>query len=188
MILLIDNYDSFTYNLAHLVEGAGARVKVVRNDRITVQEIESERPAGIVLSPGPGGPLSAGICLEVISRLGSVVPILGVCLGHQAIGQAYGASVRGHRERVHGRWSPVRHDGDDIFNGMENPFPAGRYHSLEVDRGSIPDCLRVTATSPDGTVMAMRHTSHPVRGVQFHPESILTPAGELLMANWVGTL
>ncbi len=188
MILLIDNYDSFTYNLVHLVESCGISVKVVRNDAATVAEIRSMRPQGIVISPGPGKPRDAGITLEIIRELGADTPILGVCLGHQAIGEACGALVARHRESVHGKSCLVRHDGSDIFRGIDNPFPAGRYHSLEVVRGSIPGSLTITAEADDGTIMGLRHSDRPLRGVQFHPESILTPAGQLLMSNWVSTL
>ncbi|HLB01269.1 MAG TPA: aminodeoxychorismate/anthranilate synthase component II [Bacteroidota bacterium] len=188
MILLVDNYDSFTYNLAHLIGICGASVKVIRNDDATVEAIGAMNPDGIVISPGPGAPDSAGVTLELIRRLGSRIPLLGVCLGHQAIGQAYGATVARHRDCVHGKASGIRHDGKDIFRSLENPFPAGRYHSLEIVRGTLPPCLEVAAESDDGTVMAVRHTEHPVRGVQFHPESILTPAGNRLMTNWLGML
>jgi len=188
VILLIDNYDSFTYNLVHLVEGCGVSVRVIRNDSAGVSEIAEMRPDGIVLSPGPGEPDSAGVTLDVVRELGSRIPILGVCLGHQAIGVAYGAAVARHRECVHGKSSIVQHDGTDLFKGIDNPFPAGRYHSLEIVRGTLPPAVRITAETDDGTVMAIRHSVHPVRGVQFHPESILTPSGGRLMANWIGTL
>jgi len=188
LILLIDNYDSFTYNLAHLIESCGVTVKIIRNDQSTVEEISAMRPDGIVLSPGPGEPESAGVSIEVIRVLGSGLPILGVCLGYQAIGRVYGAVVSRHQECVHGRSSLVQHDGKDIFLNIENPFAAGRYHSLEIVRKTLPPSLTVTAESEDGTVMAVRHSSHPVRGVQFHPESILTPAGGRLMTNWIGSL
>jgi anthranilate synthase component 2 len=188
MILLIDNYDSFTYNLSHQVESCGVSVKIIMNDEASVEEIEAMKPDGIVLSPGPGGPASAGVTLDVIRELGPRVPLLGVCLGHQAIGHAYGADVVRHRECIHGRSSMITHDGTDIFRGLTIPFPAGRYHSLEILRGSLPACLVITAESDDGTIMAVRHSSHPIRGVQFHPESILTPAGGQLMSNWIGSI
>ncbi len=188
MILLVDNYDSFTYNLAHMLEAAGKDVVVVRNDAIDPVDIPTMSPEGIVLSPGPGRPETAGATVEIIRRFGEVIPVLGICLGHQAIGFAYGADVARHDQCVHGRSSPVFHGGDDIFQSVENPFDAGRYHSLVVSPERLPDCLSVTARTADGVIMGVRHRSHPVRGLQFHPESILTPAGTRLIGNWLATL
>ncbi len=188
MILLVDNYDSFTHNLAHMIGVAGREVMVVRNDAVTSEDVAASSPGGIVLSPGPGRPEQAGVTLGLIRRFGSSIPILGVCLGHQAIGVAYGAEVVRHVECVHGRASAVRHDGTDIFRGVASPFGAGRYHSLVVSRWNLPEALRVTAETEDGTIMGIRHSSHPVRGVQFHPESILTPAGAAIVNNWLETL
>ncbi|HLF14926.1 MAG TPA: aminodeoxychorismate/anthranilate synthase component II [Bacteroidota bacterium] len=185
MILLVDNYDSFTYNLAHLFGMAGKEVKVVRNDAIRPGDVGGMTPEGIVLSPGPGRPETAGVIVELVRRYGGSIPILGICLGHQAIGYAYGADIIRHEECVHGRSSPVFHGGEDIFRAIDNPFEAGRYHSLVISRHRLPDCLRVTAETPDGTIMGVRHVSHPVRGLQFHPESILTPAGRLIIENWL---
>lgn len=185
MILLIDNYDSFTYNLAHLLVIAGKEVSVLRNDVIDAEGVADLAPEGIVLSPGPGRPESAGTIVEIIRRHGTAIPILGICLGHQAVGYAYGGRVERHAECVHGRSSPVRHSGDDLFRSVDNPFDAGRYHSLVVSRRGLPSCLRVTAETADGTIMALRHEAYPVQGLQFHPESILTPDGPRIIANWL---
>jgi anthranilate synthase/aminodeoxychorismate synthase-like glutamine amidotransferase len=188
MILLLDNYDSFTHNLAHILQSTGREVVVTRNDAIGTDEVSAMRPEGIVISPGPGRPEGAGITVELIRRLGASVPILGVCLGHQAIGQAYGATVVRQTECAHGIASPVIHDGCSIFTGVANPFEAGRYHSLVISPQSLPGCLRVTAMTADGTIMAIEHSSHPATGVQFHPESILTPDGALIIRNWIASL
>lgn len=188
MILLIDNYDSFTYNIAHLITSAGAELTVVRNDAIDPAGAGALHPDGIVISPGPGRPERAGATLGIVKALGASVPILGVCLGHQAIGAAYGARIVRLPEPVHGRASAVRHDRTDLFKGLPLPFEAGRYHSLAVERASMPPCLLVTAEAEDGTVMGLRHASHPARGVQFHPESILTPDGSAIVRNWMDTL
>jgi anthranilate synthase component II len=183
-VLLVDNYDSFTWNLYQLLATLGADVRVVRNDEITVEEIATDPPDAIVISPGPSRPEHAGICVELIRELGPRVPMLGVCLGHQAIGVAYGAEVI-RVEPVHGKRSEVRHAGGGLFAGLPSPIEAGRYHSLAIARESIPDELEVTAWSPDGLVMGMRHRSHPVEGIQFHPESILTEDGATLMGAWL---
>ena len=188
MILLIDNYDSFTWNLAHLLGADGREVRVLRNDAIDAAGVAALAPAGIVISPGPGRPEDAGATMEIIRVLGGVVPILGVCLGHQAIGCVYGANVVRQRECAHGVASSVRHDGTGLFAGIANPFPAGRYHSLAIDPPSLPPGLRVTATTDDGTIMGVRHVSKRVEGVQFHPESVLTPDGAALVANWKASL
>ena len=185
MILIIDNYDSFTYNLVQYLGELGAEMRVVRNDQSTVGEIEKDLPSAIVISPGPKTPNEAGICLEVIDKLAGRVPILGVCLGHQAIGQAFGGSVIRAPELMHGKVSQVHHDGKTIFANLPNPFAATRYHSLIVARESLPRCLEISATSPDGLIMGLRHRQMKVEGVQFHPESILTQPGKQLLANFL---
>ena len=183
MLLLIDNYDSFTYNLAHLFAELGADVVVRRNDALTVDEAERLAPSHLVISPGPGRPSGAGISVEVVRRLGPTTPILGVCLGHQAIVEAFGGEVGRARDLLHGKASPVRHDGTGVFAGLPDPFDAGRYHSLAAIR--VPDALCVTATSDDGEVMGVRHRELPIEGVQFHPESVLTPLGPELGRNFL---
>ena len=186
MLLVIDNYDSFTYNLVQYLGELGAEMKIVRNDEVTVEDIENEiRPERILISPGPGTPDDAGISLGTIERFAAKVPILGVCLGHQAIGQHFGGKVVRAPEPVHGKPVEVSHDGKTIFDGIDCSFTAGRYHSLVVDRGSLPDCLEISAESPDGLIMAMRHRELPVEGVQFHPESILTEHGRLMLKNFL---
>ena len=183
-VFLLDNYDSFTYNLVQLLGRIGADVSVARNDEITVEEVDAGRPDAIVISPGPSRPERAGISVELVRRLGPWVPMLGVCLGHQAMGVAYGAEVI-RVPPVHGKARPVHHDGGGAFEGLPSPFDAGRYHSLAVSRDGLPPELEVTAWSDDGIVMGMRHRSHPVEGVQFHPESILTDAGESLVRTFL---
>jgi anthranilate synthase/aminodeoxychorismate synthase-like glutamine amidotransferase len=186
MILVIDNYDSFTYNLVQYLGELGSQMKVVRNDEVSVDEIENEiRPERILISPGPGVPDGAGISLDVISRFAQKSPILGVCLGHQAIGQHFGGKVVRSPEPVHGKPVKVSHDGKTIFDGIDKTFSAGRYHSLVVERESLPDCLEISAESPDGLVMAMRHRDLPIEGVQFHPESILTEHGREMLQNFL---
>jgi para-aminobenzoate synthetase component 2 len=185
MILIIDNYDSFTYNLVQYLGELGAELEVVRNDQTTVEEIEKKSPERIVISPGPKTPTEAGICLEVIGKFAGHVPILGVCLGHQAIGQAFGGQVIRAPAIMHGKTSLISHDGKTIFQGLPNPFPATRYHSLIVERATLPHCLEVSASSPDGLIMGLRHREMKVEGVQFHPESILTKAGKQLLANFL---
>ncbi len=185
MLLLIDNYDSFVYNLARYAVELGHDTRVVRNDAITVDEILALEPEGVVLSPGPCDPERAGVCIEVVEKLDTRLPILGVCLGHQVIAHAYGAKIiRG--EPVHGRVGTIHHDGRGIFEGVPSPFEAARYHSLIVDPDTVPDQLEVAARLADGTVMALRHRQLRVMGVQFHPESILTQHGHHLMANFLG--
>ncbi len=188
MLLIVDNYDSFTFNLYQMLGGLHPRIEVVRNDRITVGEIAAAGFDGIVLSPGPGTPDESGVCLDVLRELEGTLPILGVCLGHQAICQVRGATVVRAALPVHGKPSEVRHDGQGLFAGLPQPFTAGRYHSLVVDPATIPPELMVTASTDDGEVMAVRHVSNPTVGVQFHPESILTPEGERLLANFLGML
>jgi anthranilate synthase/aminodeoxychorismate synthase-like glutamine amidotransferase len=183
MILLIDNYDSFTYNLAHLFAEVGSEVEVVRNDAITAGEAERLRPSHLVLSPGPGRPEDAGATIEIVRRLAGRVPILGVCLGHQALVQVFGGRVGRARTLVHGKAGTVLHDGRGIFAGLEPALEAGRYHSLAATR--IPDCLEVSARSADGEVMAVRHRELSLDGLQFHPESVLTPSGPELARNFL---
>jgi len=185
MILLIDNYDSFTYNLFHYLGELGADVRVVRNDEISAAEALGMKPDGIVLSPGPCTPNEAGICLDVISRANGAMPILGVCLGHQAIGQAYGGTVVRAPEPMHGKLSRMHHTGKSVFRGLNNDFLATRYHSLTIDPPSMPASLDVTATSEDGVIQGVMHKSHPVHGVQFHPESIASENGHALLANFL---
>ena len=184
-VFLLDNYDSFTYNVVQLLARIGADVSVARNDQVTVDEVQALEPDAIVISPGPSRPESAGISVELVRRLGPSVPILGICLGHQAIGIAYGAEViRVHP--VHGKASPVHHAGIGSFDGLPSPFDAARYHSLAVSSARLPDELEVTAWAEDGVIMALRHRRDPVEGFQFHPESILTDDGETLMRNFLG--
>ena len=183
MMLLVDNYDSFTYNLAHLFGALGIDVRVVRNDEITAAEAEALGASQLVVSPGPGRPADAGVSIEVIRRLAPKIPTLGVCLGHQAIVEAFGGEVGYARELLHGKASPVRHDGSGLFTGLPEPFEAGRYHSLAATR--LPDELTPTAYADDGEVMAVRHRELPIVGVQFHPESVLTPDGPALAKNFL---
>ncbi len=185
MVLVIDNYDSFTYNLVQYLGELGAEVEVRRNDQTNAEEIERLRPERIVISPGPKTPTEAGICLEVIEKFTGKVPLLGVCLGHQAIGQAFGGKVIRAPEIKHGKTSLISHDSRTIFAGLPNPFAATRYHSLIVERGSLPSCLEISATSPDGLIMGLRHREAKTEGVQFHPESLLTDAGKKLLANFL---
>jgi anthranilate synthase/aminodeoxychorismate synthase-like glutamine amidotransferase len=185
MILVIDNYDSFTYNLVQYLGELGEDVVVRRNDDVSLADIEANLPGSIVISPGPGRPAEAGISLDLITRFAGRVPILGVCLGHQALGQAFGGRVTRAASVVHGKNSEVFHDGQTIFRDLESPFKAGRYHSLVVERESLPSCLEVSAQTSDGVIMGLRHRQQKVEGVQFHPESILTPAGKKLLANFL---
>lgn len=185
MILVIDNYDSFTYNLVHLIGQHSEDLEVVRNDAITVDDVREMDPAGILISPGPGRPADAGITEPVIEALGATTPILGVCLGHQAIGEVYGGTVTHAPTLMHGKTSRVQHDARALFEGVEQNFEATRYHSLVVAPESVPDTLEVSARTSDGVIMGMRHRSFPVEGIQFHPESVLTAAGPTLIANWL---
>ena len=185
MLLLIDNYDSFTYNLFHYLGELGADVRVVRNDEISAAEALGMKPEGIVLSPGPCTPNEAGICLDVIKQANGTMPILGVCLGHQAIGQIYGGKVVRAPEPMHGKLSRVHHSGKSVFRGLNNDFLATRYHSLTIDPPSMPGSLEVTATSEDGVIQGVMHKTHPVHGVQFHPESIASENGHALLANFL---
>ena len=185
MIVLIDNYDSFTFNLVHYLGGLGADIAVHRNDKISADEVIAAKPEAIVLSPGPCTPNEAGICLDLIRKASASVPMLGVCLGHQAIGQAFGGDVVRAPEPVHGKLHEIQHQGGGVFRGINGPFKATRYHSLVVERKTLPDDLAVTAETSDGLVMGMSHRSLPLHGVQFHPESVLTPQGPLLMGNFL---
>ncbi len=185
MILVIDNYDSFTYNLVQFLGEMGADLQVVRNDQTTLAEIQSMQPTHVVISPGPGNPDDGGVSLDVIKQMGATVPILGVCLGHQCIGQAYGGIVQRAGQVMHGKTSLVYHEGDGIFHDIPNPFEATRYHSLIVEEKSLPDVLTITAHTDDGVIMGLRHREHPVYGVQFHPESILTTYGPTLLRNFL---
>ena len=186
MLLVIDNYDSFTYNLVQYLGELGETVEVRRNNRVTLEEIENSlRPERIVISPGPGTPNDAGITLDVIARFSGKIPLLGVCLGHQAIGQAFGGKVIRAPELMHGKASPVHHDGKTIFAGIDDGFLAGRYHSLIVERQSLPSCLEISASTADDIIMGLRHRELKVEGVQFHPESILTSDGMQLLANFL---
>jgi len=185
MLLMIDNYDSFTYNLVQYLEGLGAPVTVHRNDAVSLAAVEQMAPAGIVISPGPGRPEGAGISLELIARFSGHIPLLGVCLGHQSIAQHFGAAIVGAQHLMHGKTSPVTSDGKTIYTGIASPFKAMRYHSLVVERASLPEELVVTAEADDGEIMGLRHVSHPTEGIQFHPESIMTPVGKRLLRNFL---
>ena len=190
MLLMIDNYDSFTFNLVQYLQALGAEVEVVRNDAMSVDQIRKLAPERIVISPGPCTPNEAGVSLEVIEKLGATTPILGVCLGHQGIGQAYGGKVVRAGNIMHGKTSPIRHQGKGVFAGLPDGYEATRYHSLVVEKSSLPECLEITAwtENPDGSmeeIMGLRHREHPVEGVQFHPESILTQHGHALLKNFL---
>jgi anthranilate synthase component 2 len=187
-VLFIDNYDSFTYNLVHYMLELGAEVEVIRNDAITAADIAKRKPDGIVLSPGPCTPNEAGICIDVLKLYGATLPILGVCLGHQAIGQVYGGNVVRAPKVMHGKTSQITHTGKGVFAGLPSPYTATRYHSLIVDRATLPACLTITAESEDGIIMGLQHTTHPVHGVQFHPESIASEHGHALLENFLKLL
>ena len=185
MLLVIDNYDSFTYNLVQYFGELGADPQVKRNDAITPEEVEKMRPSKIVISPGPGTPADAGISMELIRRFGAKVPLLGVCWGHQCIGEVYGGKVVRAGRLMHGKTSPIQHDGRGVFAQLPNPFEATRYHSLIVEAESVPSCLEVSAKTAEGEIMGLRHRQNPVHGVQFHPESILSKEGKDLLANFL---
>ncbi|KAA9003619.1 aminodeoxychorismate/anthranilate synthase component II [Paenibacillus spiritus] len=185
MILVIDNYDSFTYNLVQYLGELNQEVKVFRNDEITLEEIERLAPDHILISPGPCTPTEAGISLDLIRHFKGRIPIFGVCLGHQAIGQAFGGKVIRAPRLMHGKTSPILHRGESVFEGMESPFTATRYHSLIVERESLPDCLEITAETAEGEIMGLRHKEYPIEGVQFHPESIVTDHGHTMLRNFL---
>lgn len=186
MITLIDNYDSFTYNLVHFMGELGADVRVYRNDAISVDEVLAEKPAGIVLSPGPRTPDHAGICLDMVkSAAGNGIPLMGVCLGHQSIGQAFGGKVVRAEKLMHGKTSPIQHTDKGVFAGLPNNFNATRYHSLTVERDSLPQCLEITAETEDGVIMGLQHKEYALHGVQFHPESIASEHGHALLRNFL---
>ncbi len=185
MILMIDNYDSFTYNLVQYLRQMSMEVEVARNDRIGIEEVAARPPAGIIISPGPGRPEGAGICMDLIRRFSGQIPILGVCLGHQAIAAVFGAKVVAAKRLMHGKTSTVTADGAGVFAGLPRAFQAMRYHSLAVARDSLPACLTVTAEAEDGEIMGLRHSEHSTEGIQFHPESIMTPVGKRLLRNFV---
>jgi len=187
MILMIDNYDSFTYNLVQYIGELGMEVKVIRNDELTIATIQEMNPQVIVVSPGPCTPNEAGISLEVITHFAGKIPILGVCLGHQSIGQAFGGKVIRADRLMHGKVSPVFHDGNGVNSNMPNPFQATRYHSLLVERESLPECLEITAWTEEGEIMGLRHKKYAVEGVQYHPESIMTEEGKKIIRNFVET-
>ncbi|MCA3699885.1 MAG: aminodeoxychorismate/anthranilate synthase component II [Brevundimonas sp.] len=185
MILVVDNYDSFTYNLVHYLAELGAETHVVRNDDLTVEEAWALKPEAVLLSPGPCAPDQAGICLPILTTAPDDMPILGVCLGHQAIGQAFGGDVIRAKTLMHGKTSPITHDGRGLFKGLPSPFTATRYHSLAISRGTLPNTLDVTAWTEDGEIMGVQHHDRPIHGVQFHPESIATEHGHDLIANFL---
>lgn len=185
MILVIDNYDSFTYNLVQYLGELGADLKVFRNDKITIAQIKKMKPRKILISPGPGEPKDAGISEEVISQFGKTTPILGVCLGHQAIGEVFGGRIVGAKKLMHGKTSKIYHNGKGIFRGIKSPFDATRYHSLLVERKSLPKCLKITAETKEKEIMGLEHKTYPIYGVQFHPESILTVEGKKLLKNFL---
>ena len=185
MLLLIDNYDSFTYNLFQYFSELGEEVVVARNDKITIEEIDKMKPRRLVISPGPSVPQRAGISNDVIKHFGAMLPILGVCLGHQCVGYSYGATIGQAPEIMHGKSSLIHHNSQGVLTGLPNPFPAIRYHSLMVEREELPDCLEVTAWTDDGTIMGLRHRQHPVEGIQFHPESFMTEAGKDILRNFL---
>ena len=185
MIVLIDNYDSFTYNLVQMMSAIGADIRVFRNDALTVEAVEALKPEALVISPGPCTPKEAGISVELIRRMSGRIPVLGVCLGHQSLGVAFGATVSNAKRIMHGKVSQVRHDGQGLFKGMSNPFQAGRYHSLAVLKETLPPVLIANAFSEDDEIMGMHHLTHQTYGVQFHPESVLTPTGKRLLRNFL---
>ncbi len=185
MILVVDNYDSFTYNLVHYLAELGAEARVVRNDQLTIQEVWAARPEALLLSPGPCSPNEAGICLPILETAPEDMPIFGVCLGHQAMGQAFGGEVVRAKSLMHGKTSPILHGGDSVFRGLPSPFTATRYHSLAVRRDTLPEVLEVTAWTEDGEIMGLAHRTRPIHGVQFHPESIATEHGHDLIDNFL---
>lgn len=187
-LLLLDNYDSFTYNVYQLLSELGADVEVIRHDQTTVPAVEAKHYEGIVISPGPGVPKDAGISEDLIRTLGGKVPILGICLGHQVIGEVFGGKIVRAAEIIHGKVSPIRHNGRGLYAGLPQDVEVGRYHSLIIDRATLPDCLEVTSELADGTIMGVRHREMDIEGIQFHPESILTPTGRTMMQNFLDHL
>lgn len=187
-VLLLDNYDSFTYNLLHYLGELGAKVDVVRNDKISVAEVMARKPDAVVISPGPGTPDESGICLELIKTASGIIPLFGVCLGQQAMGQAFGGKVIRAPYPMHGKTSPIFHRGETVFKNIPSPFEATRYHSLIVERASLPDCLRITAETEDGLIMGLSHKTHNTHGVQFHPESIASEHGHTILKNFLDGL
>jgi len=185
MIVMIDNYDSFTYNLVQYIEALGAPVLVFRNDVVSLSAIDAMDPAGIVISPGPGRPESAGVTLSVVKEYSGRIPILGVCLGHQAIAAAFGGEIVSAKKLMHGKTSTITSDGKALFQGISRPFKAMRYHSLAVSKENLPECFEISAQSEDGEIMGIRHEKHPTEGIQFHPESIMTPVGKRLLRNFL---
>jgi anthranilate synthase component 2 len=188
MILMIDNYDSFTYNLVQYLRQIGAMVRVVRNDAVSLKELMAWDIDGIVISPGPGRPESAGLTIPLIKQLSGKVPILGVCLGHQGIGAAFGGKIVSAKKLMHGKTSMIHSDGKKIYKGIRNPFEAMRYHSLAVSRESLPECLEITSEADDGEIMGIRHRQHPTEGIQFHPESIMTRVGKRILRNFLDNI
>ncbi|MDD9304299.1 MAG: aminodeoxychorismate/anthranilate synthase component II [Desulfobacter sp.] len=184
-VVIIDNYDSFTFNLVHYVLNTGVDVEVFRNDKISVQELETMNPGAIIISPGPGRPEDAGISLDLVRKISGKIPILGVCLGHQTIAQSFGGTVVHAKSIMHGKTSMVKADGEFIYTGIKKPFSVMRYHSLAVRESDLPDCLVVTARTDDGEIMGIRHKTHPTQGVQFHPESFMTTVGKRLVRNFI---
>ena len=185
MILMIDNYDSFTFNIVQYLEQMGEDVVVFRNDKITVDRIDKLKPQMIFLSPGPGTPRDAGVTVDVVREFHKTIPIMGICLGHQSIGYAFGGEIVRAERIMHGKVSPVHHDGRTIFTGLPDPFTAGRYHSLVVQPEALPSCLEVSARTAEGEIMGLRHKEYPVEGIQFHPESVLTPQGKRILRNFI---
>lgn len=185
MLLVIDNYDSFTFNLVQYLGEMGVELQVHRNDQITLDAIRGLKPERILISPGPCSPRESGLSNDIIREFGPRLPLFGVCLGHQCIGHTFGAQVVVNYRMMHGKTSPIRHDGRDLFRGMPNPFQATRYHSLVIQRDSLPDCLEITAETEEGEIMGVRHKTHPIWGVQFHPESILTESGRTILRNFL---
>ncbi|MCP3925674.1 MAG: aminodeoxychorismate/anthranilate synthase component II [Desulfobacterales bacterium] len=185
MILMIDNYDSFTYNIVQYIEQMGVNVNVIRNDKITIDEIRDLNPKAIVISPGPGRPETAGISLDVVKHFSGKIPLLGVCLGHQTIAQYFGSKIVSAKKLMHGKTSLIEADGEMLYKGIKKAFPAMRYHSLVVDKDKVPDCLKVTSKSDDGEIMGLRHIEHNTEGMQFHPESIMTNVGKRLLRNFL---
>ncbi|WP_457553099.1 anthranilate synthase component II [Desulfobacula sp.] len=188
MIVMIDNYDSFTYNLVQYIRQIGENIIVFRNDAVTLKKISDLKPMAIIISPGPGLPDSAGICLDVVKTFSGKIPILGVCLGHQTIARSFGGKIIHAKKLMHGKTSQITCDGEKIFQGFKKPFQAMRYHSMAVEKESLPDCLNITALSDDGEIMGIRHVFHHTEGIQFHPESIMTPSGKRLLRNFINTI